>query len=103
VLFSSAKVRRSEKGLFAGAILILLGFVLDRMNVTITGMESSAGMRYVPSWMELSITISIVAFGFVVFSLAAKYLPVFKHEVPMEAKPAPETWIEELVLVSERS
>jgi Ni/Fe-hydrogenase subunit HybB-like protein len=79
-LFSIAKVRENKNGLFIGSVLIILGFVLNRMNITITGMEAWAGVSYFPSWMELTVTAAIVTGGFVIFSLAAKYLPLFTHE-----------------------
>ena len=84
--------------------MIIIGFVMDRMNITITGMEASAGTHYVPSWMEVSITLAIVTAGFIAFALAAKYLPVFEHEAAEreESKPKPiaEAWIEDLAMVS---
>jgi Ni/Fe-hydrogenase subunit HybB-like protein len=82
VLFSIAKVRENKNGLFAGAVMIITGFVLNRMNISITGMESWAGVSYFPSWMEITVTSSIVTGGFVVFTLAARYLPLFTHPHP---------------------
>jgi Ni/Fe-hydrogenase subunit HybB-like protein len=79
ILFSFEKARNSRKGLFSGAVLIILGFLLNRMNISITGMEGWAGVSYFPSWMEISITMMIVTTGFIVFSLAAKHLPLFSH------------------------
>ena len=104
LLLASGRVRRTQRGLFAGALMIVVGFILNRMNITITGMESSAGAHYFPSWMELSITAAIITGGFVAFALAARYLPIFDcHEAkpPFGAKPLPETLIEELELVSQ--
>jgi Ni/Fe-hydrogenase subunit HybB-like protein len=79
-LLSIRRIRETKGGLFAGALMIVLGFILNRMNITITGMEGWAGVKYFPSWMEIWVTVSIVTAGFVVFSLAAKHLPVFAHE-----------------------
>jgi Ni/Fe-hydrogenase subunit HybB-like protein len=79
VLLGSKRVRSNPKGLFAGAALIVAGFVLNRMNVTITGFERYAGQNYFPSWMEVSVTVAIVTGGFVAFSLAAKHLNIFDH------------------------
>jgi Ni/Fe-hydrogenase subunit HybB-like protein len=78
-LLSSARVRTNPTGLFTGAAMIVAGFVLNRMNITITGFESYAGRHYFPSWMELSVTIAIVTGGFVAFSFAAKHLNIFGH------------------------
>jgi Ni/Fe-hydrogenase subunit HybB-like protein len=106
VLLSLPAMRKSRTGLFLGSVMIILGFVMDRLNITVTGMEASAGTHYTPSWMEISITAAIVTSGFIAFALAAKYLPVFEHEAgpqpELQPKPLPETWIEELTLVSEQ-
>jgi Ni/Fe-hydrogenase subunit HybB-like protein len=106
VLLSFSAIRRSQTGLFMSSTMIILGFVLNRMNITITGMEASAGQSYLPSWMELSITLAIVTLGFIGFSLAAKHLPVYGHEAEAhtaETKPLQEAWIDDLVLVSQDS
>ena len=63
---------------------MVLGFITNRLNVSITGLESAAGMHYVPKWTEISVTGAIIAAGFALFGLAAKYLPIF----PAEEHPA---------------
>lgn len=83
VLFAMPRVRRSEGGLFFAALLTVMGFILNRLNVAVTGMTASSGVNYIPSWMEFAVTGSIVGAGFLLFSLAVKYLPVFpKEEMP---------------------
>ena len=71
------RVRASERGLVAAAFLAVLGFVVGRLNVAVTGMERAAGVRYLPSWMELAVSVGLVAVGFAVFALAARYFPIF--------------------------
>lgn len=80
VLFAIRAVRTSETGLFAGGALAVLGFVLNRLNVGITALEAGTGVRYFPSWMEIAVTMSIVAVGFALFGLAARHLPIFAAE-----------------------
>ncbi len=80
VLLSMKKVRQSETGLFTSAVLVIIGFVMNRMNITITGMEAWAGKTYVPSIPEFSVTLGIVTLGFVAFYYIAKYFPVFPPE-----------------------
>ena len=104
VLLSLRRIRRSADGLFASALLIILGFVLHRMNISVTGMEASSGARYLPSWMELSVTLSIVAVGFIAFSIAAKHLPVFQHADEAQPELSHErTWADELSYYSQPS
>jgi len=74
------RIRESAGGLYLCSVLVVLGFVTNRMNVAITGMESSAGMHYFPKWTEMAVTASIIGVAFVIFSLAAKYLPIFEAE-----------------------
>ncbi len=79
-LLSFRKVRKNQLILFLSIIMVILGFVMNRLNVAITGMESYAKAGYFPSWMEISVTLMAVALGFAAFSLAVKYLPIFKRE-----------------------
>ena len=78
VLLALPAVRRRAGGLFFAAVLILLGFVLNRLNVSLTGLEAYAGGGYFPTWQEIAVTAGIVTFGFVAFALAARNLPVFQ-------------------------
>jgi Ni/Fe-hydrogenase subunit HybB-like protein len=77
VLLAFPRVRSSERGLVAAAFLAVLGFVMYRLNVSVTGMEQAAGTSYFPSWMEVIVSLGLVGLLFAVFGLAARYLPVF--------------------------
>jgi Ni/Fe-hydrogenase subunit HybB-like protein len=83
-------VRVNPKGLYLAAVLSLLGFVTNRMNVAITGMEAAAGQHYFPKWTEIAVTLAIIGFGFLVFAIAVKYLPIFSHEAESPALVEPE-------------
>ncbi len=84
VLLSIKNIRTTRIGLFYASFIAVLGFVLNRMNVSITGMEAGSGVSYFPSWMEISITLGIVALGFVIFSFAVKYLNIFEESAEDE-------------------
>lgn len=79
-LLSFKKVRLSPKGLYLASLSAILGFVTNRLNVSITGFETWVGHHFVPKWTELMITVSIIAMGFFIFSMAVKYLPIFETE-----------------------
>jgi len=83
ILLLQPKVRMSPIGLYWAAVLVVLGFITNRMNVSITGFEASAGVHYFPKWTELAVTGAIIAAGFALFGLAVRYLPIFP-----EARPA---------------
>ena len=74
------KVRSTPGGLYVAAVLVVLGFITNRLNVSITGLESAAGLHYVPKWTEIAVTGAIIAAGFALFGLAVKYLPIFPAE-----------------------
>jgi len=71
------RVRTNRAGQFLCAVLVLIGFVMNRLNVSITGMARSSGVNYFPAWSEIAITVSIVSAGFVLFGLAARFLPLY--------------------------
>jgi Ni/Fe-hydrogenase subunit HybB-like protein len=74
------RVREDREGLFAAAVLVITGFLLNRLNVSITGLEYSAHAHYFPKWTEVAVTLSMVGVGFVCFALAVRYLNVFEAE-----------------------
>ena len=80
LLLVQRKVRTSANGLYFSAVLIVLGFITNRMNVSITGFEGSTGVRYFPKWTELAVTGMIIGAGFALFGMAVKYLPIFPQE-----------------------
>lgn len=95
VIFAVPRLRQNRHSLFLGAVLLVMGFVVNRLNVSITGMPG--GASYFPSWMEVAITCALVAVGFSAFAWAAKNLVVFgSHDrreaaemLAAAAKPAP--------------
>jgi Ni/Fe-hydrogenase subunit HybB-like protein len=80
ILLFNERVRRAPGGLVAAAFLAILGFVAHRLNVSVTGMERAAGGHYVPSAIELLVSVGLVALAFGLFALAARFLPIFETE-----------------------
>ncbi len=104
ILLVQPRVRSSANGLYFSAVLVVLGFITNRMNVSITGFEGSTGVRYFPKWTELAVTGMIIAAGFALFGLAVKYLPIFpKHELQVEELPEVESDIPETSAVLEHA
>ena len=84
------RLRGNPQAMFASSMLVVGGFLVNRLNVSTTGLEASSGVRYFPSWIEISVTLSIVTLGLVIFSLAVRYLPVFQETRPKLACHAPD-------------
>ncbi len=76
-------VRTGVNGIFAVNMLVIIGTVLNRMNVGIVSMaehNSRMGYDYFPSWMEFSVTMAMIAFAILGFKISVKYLNVLKLE-----------------------
>jgi Ni/Fe-hydrogenase subunit HybB-like protein len=80
ILLSLRSTRTNINRIFVVNILVILGVMLNRMNVGIFGLSeyaSRAGADYFPSWMELVVTAAMVAFAILGFKVCAKYLNLF--------------------------
>ncbi len=76
-LLALPRVRRNARALYAAGLLVVAGFVVNRLNVSVTGLEGALGGHYVPAAGEVIVTLMLVAAGFGLFALAVKHLPVF--------------------------
>ena len=87
ILFLWKRVRKSPQGMFYTAVLVILGVVLNRLNVGITGIERYAGNVYFPTFLEGASTIFVLACGFFAFAVITKYFNIFPahHASPDEA------------------
>lgn len=80
VLLFRKRVRVRPGALYACAVMVVFSFIANRLNVGIAGMEAAAGVRYIPKWSEMAVTLSIVALGFAIFRVVAGHFPVFEAE-----------------------
>jgi Ni/Fe-hydrogenase subunit HybB-like protein len=79
-ILSYKKFREDKKWLFISSILVISGFILNRMNVSITGLAASSGRNYIPSFDEITITMMLVVLAMFAFRLVVKNFPVFVDE-----------------------
>jgi len=80
VLFSLERVARNSRWLYHTSQAVVLGFIVGRLNVAVTGFEVVSGKTYVPYWTEVAVTGMLITVGVAGFYLAARTLPVFVHE-----------------------
>ena len=82
--------RRSDRALVASLGLIVLGVVVNRWNVTLSGLVAppnwSPGVlgnvvsaSYSPTPIEIMVSLGILAFGLLGFTLGARHLPLYNH------------------------
>jgi Ni/Fe-hydrogenase subunit HybB-like protein len=84
VVLSVPKFGRGNLGLFSASACAVLGFVLNRFDVSFFGIPQIRNTGYVPSLMELSMTAGIIAGLAWVFNLAVKFFPVFDEHAETE-------------------
>ncbi|MBM4453710.1 MAG: Ni/Fe-hydrogenase cytochrome b subunit [Chloroflexi bacterium] len=92
ILLSMPGVRQSSRKVFWSATLVIIGLVLNRFNVSLIALAPRPGTIYLPSLMELAISIGLVADALLVIILAHRLLPMANH------KPAEETAASEAAL-----
>jgi Ni/Fe-hydrogenase subunit HybB-like protein len=69
-------VRRNSERLFRASLLVVAGLVVNRLDVSLTGLEGAMGGHYVPTIAEGIITLMLVGGGVAAFTLAVRYLPI---------------------------
>ncbi|HEV8435708.1 MAG TPA: Ni/Fe-hydrogenase cytochrome b subunit [Thermoanaerobaculia bacterium] len=88
LLLSFRAIRENPIRLYIVSMFVVGGFMVNRLNVAVTGMEHAAGHRYVPKWSEVSVTLMMVTIGIFLFTMVMKYLPIFHAEGPAKEKAA---------------
>jgi len=79
-LLSYKNFREDKKWFYIISICVISGLILNRLNVSITGLADSSGMNYFPSFDEISITMMLVVLAIFVFRVMEKIFPVFLSE-----------------------
>jgi len=86
VMLFQRSVRWHAPRLYFAAVLVIFGFIANRLNVSITGMEAGSGTHYVPKWTEIAVTLAIVAAGFAIFRVIAQHFPIFEESAAHETE-----------------
>lgn len=80
LLLARKSWRFSSSGLLRCALLIVFGVVMYRMNMAITSFWMYTGNIYIPSLVEVLVTLTLVTGGIVAFGVIARIFPVFLNE-----------------------
>ena len=84
VLLNLEKVRNTPQNLYWTCAVIVMGFMTNRLNVSITGLQASAGIYYVPKWTEFAATLATIAAAVVAFRYAVIYLDILPKNPPQK-------------------
>ena len=68
------------------SITALIGIILNRLNVSIIAFKWYAPDRYIPSWMEIEITLAVIAVEILVFRWIINRMPILNE---------PPEWVKE--------
>ena len=85
IILMIPKAREHGGWLITACLLTCTGIVLNRfvfivVNLAIPVMPFDRFWSYLPTWQEWGIGMAVVGYGFLLFSLAYRYLPVFPME-----------------------
>jgi Ni/Fe-hydrogenase subunit HybB-like protein len=97
--FSFKRNRENPNRMLLGAVIMLVGMILNRFDVSWFAVKHPDPLSYLPTFMnnvhylptlpEISVSLGIFSAGILAFGLAVKYLPVFEseHKAPNEVSP----------------
>ena len=79
-LLASPAARREPARLFVGAVLLMLGGMVLRVNGFLVGYMTGDGWRYFPSLPELLVTVGLIAFEILAYIVIVRRFPVIAGE-----------------------
>ncbi len=85
LLFTEAVRRKSELFTKIGAVMSMLGIILNRLNVSVIAFKWYAPVHYFPHWMEIWITLTVICAELLVIRWIVVRMPVL-NESPAWAR-----------------
>lgn len=80
LLFARPEGRKSPRLLFIGAVSMLLGGALYRIDGFLVAYQTGPGWQYFPSVQEILVTVGIIAFEILAYIVFVRTLPVLHAE-----------------------
>jgi Ni/Fe-hydrogenase subunit HybB-like protein len=85
IILMTPQGRKNQGWLILASLLTCIGIVLNRflfiiVTLAIPVMPFDRFWSYLPTWQEWGIGLAVVGYGFLLFSAAYRYLPVFPKE-----------------------
>ncbi len=88
LLFAYGARERKVRAVRIGAVLGVLGIVLNRLNVSVIALNWESTNRYVPSWMEVVISLTLVTIGLLLFRWIVNRMPILEaHQAAERSRP----------------
>ena len=79
------KARQRGGWLIAACLMTCIGIVLNRfmfivVTLAIPVMPFGRFWSYMPTWQEWGLAMAVIGYGFLLFSVSYRYLPIFPKE-----------------------
>ena len=76
VLLMQEETLNSSRGLLWSGIFVVVGMIINRLNVAITGIDAAYPVSYVPRWSEVAVSVGIVSLGLIVYREVVARFPI---------------------------
>ena len=86
VLLNLEKVRNTPQLLYWTCAIIVMGFMTNRLNVSITALQASSGIYYTPKWTEFAASLATITAAVVAFRYAVIYLNILPKNPPQQQR-----------------
>jgi len=85
------RLKRNDRYLMVSLLFVIIGVTINRWNVTLSGLVAppqwSPGVignvisaSYLPTLTEIAVSVGIIGYALLAFSLGVKYLPIYPRE-----------------------
>ena len=86
ILYFYSYRKRNITMIKVSALVTMIGVIINRLNVTVIGFKWDAATHYVPSWMEIMVTLTVLCIEIWVFRWIVRRMPVLRD---------PPSWVKE--------
>jgi Ni/Fe-hydrogenase subunit HybB-like protein len=69
-------IMNRPEGAYWTSAVVIAGFMINRINVSINALERSTHANYVPKWPEMAVTVMLITVAVLVFRYAVIYLDI---------------------------
>lgn len=77
IMLLSSGTRKSAKGLYNVSVFVILGIMINRINVAWVGINSVDYNNYIPYFTEILVTLGIFSIGILSFYTISRRFPIF--------------------------
>jgi len=79
ILYFVAYRKRNIPLVKVASLVCMLGVIINRLNITVIGYKWDAVNHYVPSWMEIVVTLTVISVEIWIFRWIVRRMPVLRE------------------------